>query len=101
MSTPEQSPTGTASISPVDSELVAWAEALIGIGGISGGRLLLKRSALCGHPRADFLLAETFGLNALSRLRVLGMRGDAQKARGGYTRVLALEVAGNRLEMLK
>jgi len=73
MSTLEQSPTRTASISPVDSKLVARAEALIQIGGISGARLLLERAALGEHPRADFLLAETFDLNALSRLGIRGM----------------------------
>ena len=79
------------------------AEALIQIGDISGARLLLERAQQNGNPRAAFLLAETFDPHALSKLGILGIRGDAQKARENYARALALGVDGaaERIEALK
>ena len=43
-----------------------------------------------GHPRAAFLLAETFDPHVLSRLGALGIRGDAGKARELYARARSL-----------
>jgi len=86
-----------------DDRLVARAEELLHKGDVSGARLLLERSMAAGNPRAAFLMAETFDPNVLSRLKVLGIRGDAARAQEFYARArdLGMVQAGERLEALK
>ncbi|PVE25095.1 hypothetical protein DC522_07750 [Microvirga sp. KLBC 81] len=86
-----------------DDRFVARAEELLSKGDVSGARLLLERSLASGNPRAAFLMAETFDPNVLSRLRVLGIRGDVAKAQEFYARARALGIAqaGERMEALK
>ncbi|WP_243369457.1 hypothetical protein [Microvirga solisilvae] len=90
---------------PVKTEdrLVIRAEELFGKGDVSGARLLLERSLAGGNPRAAFLMAETFDPNVLSRLHVLGIRGDAAKAQEFYARArdLGMAQAQERMEALK
>ncbi|WP_445502067.1 hypothetical protein [Microvirga sp. G4-2] len=86
-----------------DDRLIARAEELLSKGDVSGARLLLERSLASGNARAAFLMAETFDPNALSRLRVVGIRGDPAKAQEFYMRARALGIAqaGERIEALK
>lgn len=70
--------------------LVTRAETLFRSGDVSGARLLLERASEAGDPAAMFLLAETFDPRALSRLGVIGVRGDGQKAEELYARARAL-----------
>jgi TPR repeat protein len=72
-------------------------------GDVSGARLLLERALDNGNPRAAFLMGETFDPNVLNKLRVLGIRGDASKAREFYAQALALGMveARARMEALK
>jgi hypothetical protein len=78
--------------------LVTRAEALFRSGDVSGARLLLARASEAGDPAATFLLAETFDPRALSRLGVIGVRGDSQKAEELYARARALR--GGQEEVL-
>lgn len=86
-----------------EDRLVARAEDLLHKGDVSGARLLLERSLAAGNARAAFLMAETFDPNVLSKLQVLGIRGDVAKAQEFYARARDLGVAqaGERLEALK
>ena len=86
-----------------DDRLLVRGEELLRKGDVSGARLLLEKSLESGHARAAFLLAETFDPNVLSKLGVMGIRGDAAKARDYYAQAQALGIlqAGERLEALK
>jgi TPR repeat protein len=86
-----------------DDRLTIRAEELFHKGDVSGARLLLERALDGGNARAAFLLAETFDPNVLSRLGVLGIRGDGAKAREFYARARAMGItlAGERMEALK
>lgn len=98
-------PSGTAPAEPprVDERLTLRAEELFRKGDVSGARLLLERALDSGNARAAFLLAETFDPNVLSRLGVLGIRGDPAKARElyGRARAMGMAQAGERMEALK
>jgi hypothetical protein len=86
-----------------DDRLTIRAEELFHKGDVSGARLLLERALDGGNARAAFLLAETFDPNVLSRLGVMGIRGDGAKAREYYARARAMGItlAGERMEALK
>lgn len=86
-----------------DDRLTNRAEELFHKGDVSGARLLLERAMGTGNARAAFLLAETFDPNVLSRMGVLGIRGDAAKAREFYAQARAMGIAqaGERMEALK
>ncbi|QRM29365.1 hypothetical protein [Microvirga sp. VF16] len=86
-----------------DERLTMRAEELLRKGDVSGARLLLERALDSGNARAAFLLAETFDPNVLSRLGVLGIRGEPSRARELYARARAMGIAqaGERMEALK
>jgi len=86
-----------------DERLTIRGEELLRKGDVSGARLLLERARSDGNARAVFLLAETFDPNVLSRMGVLGIRGDAAKAREFYEQAHAMGIAqaGERMEALK
>jgi hypothetical protein len=65
---------------PSDNPLLRRADTLLRAGDVSGARLLLERASDEGDARATLLLAETFDPAALSKLRVVGVRGDPVKA---------------------
>jgi hypothetical protein len=96
VSAPEEAPR-------VDDRLTNRAEELFRKGDVSGARLLLERALSSGNARAAFLLAETFDPNVLSKMGVLGIRGDAAKAREFYAQARAMGItqAGERMEALK
>ncbi|MGO4526715.1 hypothetical protein AB4097_17860 [Microvirga sp. 2MCAF35] len=101
--TAEPKVSASAEVPKADDRLTIRAEELFRKGDVSGARLLFERAMDNGHARAAFLLAETFDPNVLSRLGVLGIRGDASKAREYYARARALGIAqaGERMEALK
>ncbi|WP_114943234.1 hypothetical protein [Microvirga calopogonii] len=100
---PEPKAGASAEAPRVDDRLMKRAEELFRKGDVSAARLLFERAMDGGNARAAFLLAETFDPNVLSRLGVLGIRGDAGKAREYYARARALGIAqaGERMEALK
>jgi hypothetical protein len=100
---PAGKPASPQASAGTDDRLLVRADELFRRGDVSGARLLLERSLEAGHPRAAFLLAETFDPHVLSRLGALGIRGDAGKARELYARARALGVAQaqERIEALK
>jgi len=86
-----------------EDRIVKRADALLRSGDVSGARLLLEHATQAGNAQAAFMLAETFDPNVLSQIGVLGIRGDAAKARELYARALSLGVrqAGERMQALK
>ncbi|MBO1904222.1 hypothetical protein KHP60_05640 [Microvirga sp. 3-52] len=92
-----------AEVPKTDDRLTIRAEELFRKGDVSGARLLLERALDGGNARAAFLLAETFDPNVLSKLGVLGIRGDDAKARAFYARArdMGIAQAGERMEALK
>ena len=100
---PAGKPASPQASARTDDRLLARADELFRRGDVSGARLLLERSMEAGHPRAAFLLAETFDPHVLSRLGALGIRGDAGKARELYGRARSLGVAQaqERIDALK
>jgi hypothetical protein len=104
-SPPETGAKAAPSLEPAKPEdrLTTRADELFHKGDVSGARLLLERSVENGNARAAFLLAETFDPHVLSKLGVMGIRGDAAKAREFYAKAQALGIAqaGERIEALK
>lgn len=100
---PEPKISAPAEAPKAEDRLTVRAEELFRKGDVSGARLLLERALDSGNARAAFLLAETFDPNVLSRLGVLGIRGEASKAREFYARARAMGIAqaGERMEALK
>jgi hypothetical protein len=86
-----------------EDRLTNRADELLRKGDVSGARLLLERALDNSNARAAFLMGETFDPNVLTKLRVLGIRGDASKAREFYAQALALGMveARARMEALK
>jgi len=85
-----------------DGRQMAKAEELLRQGDVSGARLLLEHASRQGSAVAAFKLAETYDPGQLRGWRVVGVRGDASKARELYTRayMLGLEEARARAEAL-
>ena len=71
--------------------LVALAE-----GNISIARAFLKRAADAGDGRALIVLGDTYDPTTLSRLGVVGLKGDEVAARSYYSRALAAGAGGAR-----
>lgn len=82
-----------------EDRLTSRADELLRKGDVSGARLLLERALDNRNARAAFLMGETFDPNVLTKLRVLGIRGDASKAREFYAQALALGMTEARLRM--
>jgi hypothetical protein len=82
-----------------DDRLTSRADELLRKGDVSGARLLLERALDNRNARAAFLMGETFDPNVLTKLRVLGIRGDATKAREFYAQALALGMTEARMRM--
>jgi TPR repeat protein len=99
----EAKPASPAQEIKPDDRLTARADELFRKGDVSGARLLLEHSLKSGNARAAFLLAETFDPHVLAKLGVMGIRGDAAKAREFYAQAQALGMtqASARIEALK
>ena len=96
-----------------NTRVVLAGTCLLGLaGGVVGTFMLLRQRSLeadvASHAAFPgiglaFLLAETFDPNVLSRMGVLGIRGDSAKAREFYVQARAMGIAqaGERMEALK
>jgi hypothetical protein len=86
-----------------DDRLTIRADELFKKGDVSGARLLLEHSVKSGNARAAFLLAETYDPHVLAKLGVMGIRGDAGRARELYAQAQAMGMpqASERMQALK
>ncbi len=91
------SPIATLSI-PIDDARRLCAEGLVAFanGDIAAARGFLARAAEGGDPRALMALGDTYDPGTLTRLGVVGLKGDEVAARGYYSRALAAGVGGAR-----
>jgi hypothetical protein len=78
------------------------ADALIASGDVAAARLVLRRAAEDGDPKAALLLAGTYDPAVLARLGVHGIAPDAAVARGWYekARTFGSTEAAQRLQAL-
>jgi TPR repeat protein len=86
---------------PIDEARRLCAEGLAAFakGDIATARAFFVNAAAAGDPRALVALGDTFDPSTLSRLGVLGLKGDEAKARDYYTRALAAGATGARERM--
>ena len=93
----QNSPIASLSI-PVDDARRLCAEGLVAFakGDIAAARGFLVRAAEGGDPRALVALGDTYDPATLTRLGVVGLKGDEVAARGYYSRALAAGVGGAR-----
>jgi TPR repeat protein len=88
--------TVAASSAPPPSEEAArfCAQGLVALasGDIAGARLFLKRAAESGDSRALMALGDSYDAPTLTRLGVVGMRGDPDRAHDFYARAAAAGV---------
>jgi hypothetical protein len=77
------------------------AQGLIALaaGDIVGARLYLERAADSGDVRAFMVLGETYDPASLARMGVLGIKGDAARARDYYAKALAAGMGAARERM--
>jgi hypothetical protein len=77
------------------------AQGLIALaaGDIVGARLYLERAADGGDVRAFMVLGETYDPASLARMGVLGLKGDAARARDYYAKALAAGMGAARERM--
>ena len=77
------------------------AQGLIALaaGDIVGARLYLERAADSGDIRAFMVLGETYDPASLARMGVLGIKGDAARARDYYAKALAAGMGAARERM--
>jgi len=64
--------------------LLKRGEELIREGDIAAARLVLTRAAEAGEPRAALTLGASYDAEMLRKLGVMGVAGDAAKARAWY-----------------
>jgi hypothetical protein len=92
----------TASAPPASEDarrLCAQGLIALAAGDISGARLYLERAADGGDARALMVLGETYDPASLARMGVLGVKGDAAKARDYYAKALAAGMGAARERM--
>ena len=65
-------------------------------GDIATARAFFVSAAQAGDPRALVALGDTFDPATLTRLGVIGLKGDGAKARDYYARALAAGASGAR-----
>ncbi len=90
-------PSATLAI-PIDEARRLCAEGLVAFaqGDIATARAFFVSAAEAGDPRALVALGDTFDPATLSRLGVVGLKGDGAKARDYYARALAAGAGGAR-----
>jgi hypothetical protein len=74
------SPSGVIAAETGPDRLVGRAEELLRGGDVASARLILERAVAMGHRHAAHLLAQTYDAEFLARLKVIGLRGDPEKA---------------------
>jgi hypothetical protein len=87
-----QVPSGIAELPPgltTAEKQLGKAEELLRVGDIVGARLVLEHALRRGNPLVAFKLAETYDARRLAAWGVVGIRGDATKARELYQRAHA------------
>ncbi len=90
-------PSATLAI-PIDEARRLCAEGLVAFaqGDIATARAFFVSAAEAGDPRGLVALGDTFDPATLSRLGVVGLKGDGAKARDYYARALAAGASGAR-----
>jgi TPR repeat protein len=90
-------PAATLAI-PIDEARRLCAEGLVAFakGDIATARAFFVSAADAGDPRALVALGDTFDPATLTRLGVVGLKGDGAKARDYYARALAAGAGGAR-----
>lgn len=83
---------------PIDEARRLCAEGLVAFanGDIATARAFFVSAAEAGDPRALVALGDTFDPATLTRLGVVGLKGDGTKARDYYARALAAGAGGAR-----
>src|SRR5215204_1761207 len=88
-----QVPSGIAESTPGlatgENKQLGKAEELLRVGDIVGARWVLEHALPRGNPLVAFKLAETYDAQRLAAWGVVGIRGDATKARALYQRAHA------------
>jgi TPR repeat protein len=89
---------GAALAIPIDEARRLCAEGLVAFanGDIATARAFFVSAAEAGDPRALVALGDTFDPATLTRLGVVGLKGDEAKARDYYARALAAGAGGAR-----
>jgi TPR repeat protein len=98
-STAEQgSAPGAALAMPIDEGRKLSAEGIVAFakGDIATARAFFVSAAEAGDARALVALGDTFDPATLTRLGVVGLKGDGAKARDYYERALAAGASGAR-----
>jgi len=90
---PGQVPSGiaesTRGVTTGENKQLGKAEELLRVGDIVGARWVLEHALPRGNPLVAFKLAETYDARRLAAWGVVGIRGDATKARELYQRAHA------------
>lgn len=94
----EGSSPGAALAIPIDDGRRLCAEGLVAFakGDIATARAFFVSAAEAGDARALVALGDTFDPATLTRLGVVGLRGDGAKAHDYYARALAAGATGAR-----
>jgi rare lipoprotein A (peptidoglycan hydrolase) len=100
----EQPPEGydvqvTGSVSTEPAPQLARAERLLRLGDVAGARLVLEHIRLQGDPVATRRLAQTYDPDRLGAWRVVGLKGDPDKARQLYELAARTALNGNRSDL--
>ena len=104
-------PAAPAAIAPITRHLepeeidtlIKRGEAFISQGDISAARLMLRRAAEAGNPRAALSLGATYDPDMLRKMGVLGFQPDIAQARQWYEKAAAMGSgeASRRLAVLQ
>ncbi len=94
----QQAGPGAALAIPINEGRRLCAEGLVAFakGDIATARAFFVSAAQAGDPRALVALGDTFDPATLTRLGVIGLKGDGAKARDYYARALAAGASGAR-----
>jgi hypothetical protein len=100
---PAAAPTITRRLDPAEIKmLVEQGEQFVAAGDLAAARLVFQRAAEAGDAGAAMALGATFDPTFLTKISVLGVSPDLDKARNWYQRAeqLGSQEAPRRLEML-
>jgi TPR repeat protein len=88
----------TAATIPIDEGRKLFAEGLVAFakGDIATARAFFVSAAAAGDARALVALGDTFDPATLTRLGVVGLKGDEAKARDYYSRAVSAGAPGAR-----
>ncbi|WP_158815332.1 hypothetical protein [Methylocapsa sp. S129] len=92
-------PGASSPVSETARRLCAQGLVAMAAGDIAGARPYLERAAEAGDVRALMVLGESYDPMTLARMGVLGIKGDAGKARDYYAKALAAGMGAARERM--